>query len=285
MPPSLDPRMLRIQLGIELRRLREKADRSTFEAADVLGCKQPKISKIENGHQGMKPDEVAQLLDFYGASAQQRKYLLGLAERLPKRARPKVYHRDSVPDWVQRFFALESEATEMKIHEVEIITGLFQTEDYARATLRAWEPAADPRLVESHVKTRMERQTVLTRTNRPLDLQVVLAESALHRVQGSNDVMREQLDHLLELSELPNVRLQVLPFESSRIAVTSSVALMHLADQQVSTVYLEDFFGATYLWEPAEYTRYSVIFERLSTAALSVPETRQLIARMIKKYR
>lgn len=285
MPPAPDPRMLRIQLGIELRRLREQADRSTFEAADALGCKQPKISKIENGHQGMKLDEVAQLLDFYAATAQQRDYLLGLAQRLPKRAKPKVYHRDSVPDWVQRFFALESEATEMKIYEVEIVTGLFQTEDYARATLRAWEPAADPRLVENHVKTRMERKAVLTRTNRPLELQVVLSESALHRVQGGREVMREQLDHLLELAELPNIRLQVLPFESGRIAVTSSVALMHLAEQQVSTVYLEDFFGATYLWEPAEYTRYSVIFERLSTAALTVPETRRLIARVTKNYR
>ncbi|RKT81906.1 Helix-turn-helix domain-containing protein [Saccharopolyspora antimicrobica] len=286
MPPAPDPRMLRIQLGIELRRLREQADRSTFEAADALGCKQPKISKIESGGQGVKPDEVAQLLDFYDARPKQRKYLLGLAERLPKRARPKMYHRDAVPDWFQRFLALESEASEMKINEVEIVTGLLQTEGYARSTIKAWEPAADPRLVDRQVQTRMQRQAVLTRSDDPLNLHVILSESALHRVQGNAKIMRGQLEHLLTASDQPNIKLQVLPFAApNRIAVTSTATLLHLAKQQLSAVYLEDFFGATYLWEPEEYTRYSIIFERLSAAALPVDETRELIDKVSEKYR
>ncbi|WP_235883481.1 helix-turn-helix domain-containing protein [Saccharopolyspora elongata] len=285
MAMSPDPKVLKIQIGIELRRLRENAGHTAAEAAEALGGAVPKISKIENGKQAATPEEVEKLADLYGTPAKRRKYLANLAAQVPKRSRRRTMYRDAVPDWVQRFFALESEATEMKIYEVELITGLFQIEDYARATLLAWEPAADPRLVESHVKTRMERQAVLARTDPALDLHVVLSESALHRVQGSQDVMARQLNHLLEVSELPNVRLQVLPFDANRIAVTSSAALMHLSDQQLSTVYLEDFLGATYLWEPEEYTRYSVIFERLSNAALPVPKTRQLIARVLKKYR
>lgn len=286
MPPSPDPRMLRIQLGIELRRLREQADRSTFEAADVLGCKQPKISKIESGSQGVKPDEVAQLLDFYGATAKQRKYLLGLAERLPKRARPKMYHRDAVPDWFQRFLALESDATEIKLYETELVTGLLQTEDYARSTIKAWEPVADPRLVERQVQTRLQRQEVLTRRRTPLKLHAVLSEAALHRMQGDGKIMLSQLEYLMEASERPNITLQVLPFAfPNRIAVTSSVMLFHLQEQDLSAVYLEDFFGATYLWESSDYTRYSVVFERLSLAALPVEETRELIDRVSEKYR
>ncbi|MEU5847111.1 helix-turn-helix domain-containing protein [Saccharopolyspora shandongensis] len=278
MPSSPDPRMLRIQLGIELRRLREQADRSTFEAADVLGCKQPKISKIESGSQGVKPDEVAQLLDFYGATAKQRKYLLGLAERLPKRARPKMYHRDAVPDWFQRFLALESDATAIHTYEVETINGLLQTEDYMRSTIQAWEPAADPRLVESQVRARIQRQAILRRPSKLEILDAVISEAALRRIQGSREVMRDQLEHLLELSDQPNIQLRVLPFDAAnRITVLSSFILFYLAQQALSAVYLEDVLGATYLWEPAEYTRYSITFDRLRAAALPPSESREFI--------
>lgn len=285
MTAPTDPKMTRIQLGIELRRLREGADRSMYEAADVLGCKQPKISKIESGAQGVKPDEVAKLVDFYDAALEKRDYLVDLAENQPKRSRRKRYHRDTVPDWAQRYFTLEWEATEIKHYEVEIITGLLQIEEYARATFRAWEPAADPRIVDRQTKARMSRQTVLTRPERPLDFHVVLSEAALHRVQGGAAVMAEQLEHLLRASELPNVTLQVLPFTGDRIAVTSSISLLHLARHELSTVYLEDLFGATYLWDSGEYTRHSVVFERICAASLSVEATRRLIAKVARKYR
>ncbi|GAB2676292.1 helix-turn-helix transcriptional regulator [Saccharopolyspora gloriosae] len=280
-----DPRMLRIQLGIELRRLREEADRSTFEAADVLGCKQPKMSKVEGGSQGIKPEEVVQLLDFYGAPAKQRRYLSEVAEQAAKRNRPKKYHRDAVPDWFQRFLALESAATELRLYEVEIITGLLQTEDYARSTIQAWEPAADPRVVEQQVRTRISRQGSLSRSRSPLKLHAVLSEAALHRMQGDANTMRSQLAHLLTMSELPNITLQVLPFAvPNRIAVTSSAMLLNLPEQRLASVYLEDFFGATYLYEPEDYTRYSVLFERLSAAALPHRETQALIAKVLDTY-
>lgn len=277
--------MLRIHLGIELRKLRERADRSAYEAAELLGCKQPKISKIESGGQGVKSGEVARLTEFYGASEEQRDYLVDVAERQPKRSRPKMYHRDAVPDWFRRFLALESDATEMRLYEVEIVTGLLQTEDYAHSTISAWEPAADPRLIASQVETRMRRQAVLTRSPTPLKLHAVLSEAALHRMQGDSEVMRDQLKHLISVSEWPNVTLQVLPFAvPNRIAVASGATLFHLAEQGLSAVYLEEFFGATYLWEPEEYTRYSVVFERLSSAALPAQESRELIDKLADGY-
>ncbi len=150
-------------------------------------------------------------------------------------------HRDAVPDWFQRFLALESDATTMRLYEVEMVTGLLQTKNYARAVLLAWEPAADPRLVDRQVETRMRRQEVLTREPDPIQLHVVLSEAALHRVLGSPEIMREQLEHLIQISHLPNVFLQVLPFANpSGITVSSTVTLMHLAEQRLSTVYLED---------------------------------------------
>ena len=188
-------------------------------------------------------------------------------------------------DWFQRFHALEYAATDMRIYEVEIVTGLLQTEAYARSTITAWEPAADPRLIDRQVHTRLQRQEVLTRKRDPLNLQVVLSEAALRRVQGGHEVMREQLEHLAEAARKPNIEVRVLPFETpNRIAVASATTLLHLAEQQLSAVYLEDVLGATYLDSPDEFTRYSIVFERLRSASLPHSESLEFIAKVAESY-
>lgn len=284
MTSSLDSKMIKIQLGIELRRLREDSGHTAAEAAEVVGGAGPKISKIENGKQGITPEEVEKLANLYDAPAKRRKYLVGLAEQLPKRSRRRSAQRDAVPGWFERFLALESDATAMKIFEVDIVTGLLQTEDYARSTIEAWEPAADPRLVDRQVQTRLRRQSLLSKRN-PVELQVVLSEAALRRVQGGPEIMSAQLESLIASSERTNVELRVLPFEArDRIAVASAATLLYLAGQRLSVVYLEDVLGATYLWEPEEYTGYSVVFERLRSAALSPGESRDFIDRVRKYY-
>ena len=213
------------------------------------------------------------------------RYLTEVAEQAVKRNRPKKYHRDAVPDWFQRFLALESAATEIRLYEVETITGLLQTEDYARSTIQAWEPAADPRLVEQQVRTRMQRQAVLGATSRLRSLDVVVSEAALWRVQGSGAIMRAQLTRLIELSERPDVAIRVLPFSApNRITVLSSFILLHLGAQRLSSVYLEDVLGATYLWEAEEYTRYSMTLDRLQAASLPAEESRELIAKVRSEH-
>lgn len=280
-----DPKMLKIQLGIELRRLREESERTAAEAAAVVGGTAPKISKIESGKQGVTTAEVETLAELYKAPAKRRKYLIGLASQLPKRSPRRTTYRDAVPDWFQRFHALEYAATDMRIYEVEIVTGLLQTEAYARSTIEAWEPAADPRLIERQVQTRMDRQDVLTRRQKPLNLQVVLSEAALRRVQGNSEIMRHQMDYLIAAAGKPNIEIKILPFDvPNRIAVASSATLLHLAEQQLSAVYLEDVLGATYLDEPEEFTRYSIAFERLRSAALPEEESREFIARVAESY-
>ncbi len=280
-----DPKMLKIQLGIELRRLREESERTAAEAAAVVGGTAPKISKIESGKQGVTTAEVEKLAELYKAPAKRRKYLIGLASQLPKRSPRRTTYRDAVPDWFQRFHALEYAATDMRIYEVESVTGLLQTRAYARSMIEAWEPATDPRLIERQVQARLDRQMVLSRRQKPLNLHVVLSEAALHRVQGGPEVMREQMDYLAKASEMSNVEVRILPFAvPNRIAVPSSVTLLHLAEQQLSAVYLEDMLGATYLDEPESFTRYSIVFERLRAAALPEQESIELIARVATSY-
>jgi hypothetical protein len=280
-----DANMINAQLGIELRRLREEAGYTAAEACVPLRAKAPKLSKIENGKQGATPEDVLILCDFYDASTEERDYLVGLAEQRPKRRR-RSGKRDAVPDWFQRFLALEWGATEIKGYEPESVPGLLQTADYARSMLRAWEPEADDRLIEKQVARRMKRQGVLRRTGTPsLRLDVVLSEAALRRIQGSKAIMHTQLKHLVRMSKRPNITIRVLPFATpDRISVASSVKLFKLAQQNIASVYLEDLFGATYLKEPEEYTQYSAVYARLRDAALSPEESRDFIDKMAREY-
>lgn len=280
-----DADMINAQLGIELRRLREEAGYTAIEACEPLKAQGPKLSKIENGKQGATPEEVRILCEFYRASAEERGYLIGLAESRPKRRR-RAGRRDTVPDWFRRFIALEWDATEIKGYQIDMVLGLLQTEDYARSMIRAWEPEADDRLIEKQVETRMKRQEVLRRTGRPsLRLDVVISEAALRRVQGSPQIMRAQLKHLVKLSKRPNITIRVLPFDvPNRISVASAFELFRLVEQNISSVYLEDLFGATYLKEPEEYTQYSTVYGRLRDAALSPEASREYIDKMTGEF-
>jgi hypothetical protein len=281
-----DADMINAQLGIELRRLREEAGYTAVEACEPLKAQGPKLSKIENGRQGATPDEVRILCDFYRASPEERNYLTGLAEQRPKSRRRRSGKRDAVPDWFRRFLALEWDATEIKTYQIDMVPGLLQTEDYARAMIRAWEPEADERLIDKQVEARMKRQDVLRRSGRPsLRLEVVLGEGALRRMLGDRKTMRAQLKHLAMMARRPNIVIRVLPFDvPDRIAVASAFELFRLAQQNISTVYLEDLFGATYLKEPEEYTQYSSVYGRLRDAALEPEVSRVLIDRMAGEY-
>ncbi|MFI7674657.1 helix-turn-helix domain-containing protein [Actinophytocola sp. NPDC049390] len=266
--------------------MREEAGYTAVEACEPLNAQGPKLSKIENGRQGATPEEVGVLCDFYRASAEERDYLVSLAEQRPKRRRRRAGKRDAVPDWFRRFLALEWDATEIKSYQIDMVPGLLQTEDYARSMIRAWEPEADDRLIDKQVETRMRRQEVLRRTGRPsLRLDVVLGEAALRRVQGTKQVMRAQLKHLVKVARRPNITIRVMPFDvPDRISVASAFELFRLTEQNISTVYLEDLFGATYLKEPEEYTQYSSVYGRLRDAALTPEESVAFVDRMAKEY-
>lgn len=281
-----DADMINAQLGIELRRLREEAGYTAVEACEPLKAQGPKLSKIENGKQGATPEEVAILCEFYRTSPEERQYLVGLAEQRPRRRRRRTGKRDAVPDWFRRFIALEWDATEIKSYHIDMVPGLLQTEDYARSMIRAWEPEADERLIDKQVETRIKRHELLRRTGRPsLRLDVVLGEGALRHVLGSRQIMRAQLRHLVKMSKRPNITIRVLPFDvPDRISVASAFDLFRLAEQNISTVYLEDLFGATYLKEPEEYTQYGSVYGRLRDAALAPEASREFIDKMTREY-
>ncbi|QIZ39277.1 helix-turn-helix domain-containing protein [Saccharopolyspora sp. ASAGF58] len=275
-----------IQLGIMLRRLREATGLPASAAAAHLGCSPAKISKMENGKQRIQPDEVSSLLELYGADDSATAEALRLAA-VPKPRRRGTY-RDSVPDWFRRFLVLESEATELLIYEYEVVTGLLQTKNYARTLLEAGSPLASHRELDQQVEMRMNRTSILTKEGALVS--VVLHEAALHRVIGGNDVMREQLDHLQKLTELPNLQLHVLPFRPAATPnkdeafIAKAAFVLLKLESTGAVVYVEDVAAANYPEDANVIQAYATAFQRLRTASLPVDESAKLIGRVAKQY-
>ncbi|SDY10633.1 Helix-turn-helix domain-containing protein [Saccharopolyspora shandongensis] len=280
-----DPQVVLIQLGIMLRRLRNAADLPASAAANHLDCSIAKISKMENGKQRILPSEVSSLLELYGADDSQTAEALRLAT-VPKPRRRGTY-RDSVPAYFRRFLVLESEASELSIYEAEVVTGLLQAEDYARTLLRAGNPLASQRELDQQVEVRTGRKSILTKDSAPT-VNVVLHEATLHRVIGSDSVMKAQIEYLIELSELPNLNLHVLPFRpkptpSHDESFTAKAAFVLLKLEATgAVVYVEDMGGANYPEDGHVIQAYATAYQRLRNASLSAEESVTLMGKVLE---
>jgi transcriptional regulator with XRE-family HTH domain len=204
---AANPVVRRRRLGLELRALREATGMSGEDAAKQLGWSTSKLSRIEIGRNPPKPADLIKLLDLCGVTDQVQRDELGVLLREAKRKGWWQLYSD-IP--YSTFIGLEAEAASMLTYE-QVIPGLFQTEDYARAIIAGTIPAVDPDVLEERVEVRLTRQGVLTK-ERPIEVRAVLDEVCVRRVVGGPDVMRGQISRLLTLARLPNVIIQVLPF-------------------------------------------------------------------------
>jgi transcriptional regulator with XRE-family HTH domain len=274
------PTVRRRQLGLELRRLREAAGKTPREAADWLEISPSTLSKIELGRQAIKGTHVRLLTQLYGVGAPEADTLLRLAREANQRGWWAAYG-DTVPDWVRTYLGLEEDASELWAYESGLVLGLFQTPAYAEAITAAAHPEASTDELARLVAFRTARQRRLFGDRAP-SLRVVLDEAVLHRLVGGPKVMREQLQHLIEVAKLPHVDLAVQPFSAgAHPSIGSAFTLLRFADTaSMNCVYLENDRGALYLERPADVDRYAAMFEQLSATALSVDETQRLMARL-----
>jgi hypothetical protein len=291
LPPTTDdPVVARIQLGIILRELREDVDRTAAEACVHLSCSQAKMSLVENGKQGIPVHEVAALLDFYGADDTASAEALRLAA-IPwprRRKRRRALYQEAVPQTARRYVALEADAREIVAYDNAVINGLLQTRDYARTLLQAGAPYGGSQEIDVRLDVRMTRQEKLLREDPPpLRLDVIIDEACLHRRIGSADIMRAQLEHLVEMSRRENIRLQILPFVPAQtpnhdeaFIARSNFYLLKLPERG-SLVYIEDFAGGTYPEDGILIQQYAAAYERLRVASLNPVESRALLARLL----
>ena len=205
------PTVRKLQLGNELRRLREAAGRTPAEAAKIIDCNVTKISRLETAQSGIALGDLKLLLEFYGDEPAHIDWMIALSRGNTERGR-WVGHRAVVPEWFRVYVDLERDAEDIRLTEVEVVPGLLQTEAYARALFDPGLPVGGPSDADGAVQSRLERQQVLDRDDPPM-LSCILSESCVRRMVGSKRVMAEQLRHLVSMSNRPRVQIQLRPFD------------------------------------------------------------------------
>ncbi|MFC6878262.1 MULTISPECIES: helix-turn-helix domain-containing protein [Actinomadura] len=279
------PTVRRRLLGAELRRLRDKAGLTLEDAARILECDRSKISRIETGHRGMRPKELRELLSEYGVDEARRHALAELARQANKRGWWQDYE-DILAEPYQDFISLEASAASIWAYEAQLIPGLLQTERYSAAIAEASLVKESKEQRERFVAVRMARQRVLNQGEPSLAFWAILGEAALRQRVGGIDVMREQLHRLVELSsDLPNVNLQVLPFDVGAHAANAGtfVLLTFPEPTDLGIVYLDSLTGGMYLEEPRDVNRHRLVYEHLRASALPTQASIKLIEKVARE--
>ncbi|OLT13846.1 hypothetical protein BJF78_21080 [Pseudonocardia sp. CNS-139] len=274
------PTARRLQLGRELRRLREQAGITRNQVAEELDCDLTKVSRIETGKQGLSVAEVRHLLGMFGVAKAEADQIVEVAREAKKRST----HR--VPDWLRAYVGYEAEAVEMWDFQIDLVPSLFQTEAYIRAITQAADPERDQAEVERLVAIRRERQARLVGDDRPR-LHAVVYEAAIRAMVGGRDVMREQLERLLEIGALPTVTLQLLPFSAgAHAAMGSAFIILRLPGATgAQVVYTEDLWSGAYVEKLPQVSAYSVVFDRLSRTALDEQGTAVMLEEAVGELR
>ena len=274
------PMVRRRRLAAELRGIRETKGKSGDAVAAALKWSPSKISRYERARTGLRPREVERLLDYYQITGPRRDLLLGLAEDAAQKGWWEEFS-DSLSEDYQQFIGFEHEATSMAIWHVDVVTGLLQTEDYARSIISGYsrvEPMA-PRMIERMVRVRMRRQQVLSRDG--LQLCVVLDESVLRRRIGDDSVMYEQLQRLAQEADRPNLTLRILPLGAAHTVFGESFVIFGFgADSDPmlqDVVSTEQLLSSHTLEGERETYLHRIAFGMLAEASLDPAASRSLI--------
>lgn len=281
MTSSASPTVRRRRLAAELRRLRGSG-RTGTTVAKALGWSPAKVSRYELGQGSFPLEEIEKLLDYYGVTGPRRAQLLDLAAEANERGWWEDYADALSPQYME-LIGLEAEAATELVWQAVAVPGLLQTEEYARAIHTAHQQAVlePPGIFERRVAARMIRQQVLTARNPPLELSTVIDESVLLRRIGGREVMFQQLRHLAEMAQLPNVELRIHPFQrESSLAADSFIVFGFPEDKSgklgdvVSTEGVSDELRVE--GETDTYM-FRLIFGAFLKASLSPQESRELI--------
>ena len=276
------PTVQRMLVGAKLRRLRTDLGLSREEAAEAIRASEWKIHRLENGQVGFKERDLVDLLDRYQVSdPAEVDELLAMAREANA---PGWWQRygDVLPQWFRAYVDLESAATLIRTYEGQFIPGLLQTDDYMRAVIHGAHLDESAEEVGRRVRLRMARQTLLTREHPPR-LWAVVDEAALRRPVGGREVMRGQVERLIEAAKLPNVTLQVLGFDSgAHPAMVGSFSVLRFPDQELpDVVYLEHLTSASYLNKPDEVDRYLHVMESICVRAAPPERTVELLDQIL----
>jgi DNA-binding XRE family transcriptional regulator len=278
------PTVQRMLVGAKLRRLRTDLGLSREEAAEAIRASEWKIHRLENGQVGFKERDLVDLLARY-----QVRDPAEVAELLAMAREANApgwwqHYGDVLPQWFRAYVDLESAASLIRTYEGQFIPGLLQTDDYMRAVVRGAHLEESVEEVGRRVRLRMARQMLLTR-EQPPRLWAVVDEAAQRRPVGGREVLRGQLERLIEAAKLPNVTLQVLPFGvGAHSAMLGAFSILRFADRELpDVVYLEHLTSALYLDRRDEVERYLDVMELLCVDSEPPAKTVELLTEMLNR--
>ncbi len=281
MPEVRSPTVRRRELGALLRKLRLEKGLTVEQASERLMFSMSKLSRMETGHGAATPRDIRDLCDLYGVTDEaERDRMMKLAAEGKQQAWWQSYDLAYAT-----YVGLETEAVAISAFQSSVVHGLIQTAEYARAGHEVAMPRLGSDQIVMQIEAKLTRQRILTRDNPPR-FTVVLDEAALHRVVGGRQVMAAQLAKLLDISALPNIVVQVLPYEvGAHPALESNFTIVELPTPTPGVVFVEGLIGSTYLERAEDLKRYREIFNRLQSIALNPKDTADLIARNLRVYR
>ncbi|MDQ8701647.1 helix-turn-helix transcriptional regulator [Streptomyces sp. LHD-70] len=282
--PRSAPTVGQVVLGKRLQELREHAGLKREEAARVLRVAPATVRRMETAEVTLKIPYLQLLLKAYGVEDEEADSFVTLAEEANKAGWWQRYH-DILPSWFSMYVSLEGAASLIRSYEPHFVPGLLQTEDYARAVMRSGAVGrTDDAEIERHVALRMQRQELLAQDDAPR-LWVVMDETVLRRTVGGPEVMRAQLDRLLEATQLPHVTLQVAEFAQGHHPGTYGpfVLFRFGVPELQDMVYAEYLTGAVYLDRRAEVVTYLEVMDRMAAQSATAHRTKEILRGLRKE--
>jgi len=281
--PRPTPTVRLRRLAAEIKRLREAAGLTQEEVSERTGKDRSTLYRLESAQQRPQRATLIQLLDLYGASQEQRTELLTVLREAGQLGWMQPLRAD-LPPVYSDYIGFESEARSISNYESLYIPGLLQTEEYARAVIRGTLPYATAEEVENRVRARLERQSLLSGDD-PRQLWTIMDEAAVRRVVGGRPVMREQLLRLHEAAALPNVTVQIVPYEAgAHPGMPGAFIVLEFPDPiDQSLVYTESLAGGLFLEDDLEIRRYILLFDHLRAAAMRPGQTLTLLAEIAEE--
>ena len=280
MAGEANPTLRRRELGFLLRQLRLDRGLSLDEAAEGLLFSTTKLSRLETGRSGAFQRDIRALCQFYQVDPAECQRLMTLAREGKQRGWWQEY---ALP--YATYVGLEDQAASISEYKSDVVSGLLQVEDYARAVLRAMEPPLSEAAIERQVEARVKRQDVLTKDNGPW-FHCILDEGALRRPVGGPAVMRAQLERIIDRAGLGKVTFQLIPLGlGAHPGLESNFIVLDFETPMVNdVVYVEGLVGNIYLEDASDLERYKNIFSRLHSIALSPEKSISLVKLIAGTY-
>ncbi|WP_406464244.1 helix-turn-helix domain-containing protein [Streptomyces sp. NBC_01622] len=270
------PTLLKMLVGVQLAGIREDFGLSQDQAARSVGFSAPKLSRIESGKGRRPPAEadVRALLELYKTDEHEAQVLLQLLRRAGEPGWWQRYDKRLMPEWFDRLVGLQEAATTIRTFEIQYVPGLLQTAAYTRAVVERGLPTAPTREVQRRIELRTRRRELLERADAP-QLWAIIDESVLLRVLGGREVMREQLQHLIDMAQLPQVTVQIVPLDVTNASAPAiPVTYLRFGGLDLpDVVYLEHIKSAAFLEDRDETEEYRLALDRLGDEALNPRES------------